>query len=150
MIKLNYDLKVGDTIFVDTSNIHANISEFQHLKSQYHTIESINEDRERRCYLDNNLVLDLEVAAYFNGTKVKNNYKTYKTNGDKVEFLPEVDEIILIGSTNWSGKIDWKTKKLWLCDYTTLGNKSGLGFSFFSCYNGGYSLENTEYWKYIR
>lgn len=146
MIKLNYDLKVGDKIFIDTSNIHAKISAFRHLPSGYHTIENIDEEMER-CHFDNDLILDLDVAAYFNGTKVKNNYRKYRTNIDKVEYLPEVDETILIGETNWEDKIDWETKELWLCDYSTLGNKSGLSFYF---YSGGCPLGNTEYWKYIK
>lgn len=138
MIKLNYNFKIGDAIHIPLDKVRANISSFQCTNISDYVIEEIDKKKES-CYLSNSLVLPFEVAAYFAGDKVDNDFISHKTT----EYLPELNETVIVKGDEFE---NWSTYKLWCTDFSMGRSKNGLDLKW---YLGGYNLNTKQIWKYI-
>jgi len=141
MVRLNYNINVGDTISIPMCSVSANISVFQHMKGIVSTVVKRIDKEKDSVYCENQIILDLDVAAYFNGEVIDDDYISHKLNSKDV-YLPNIDQTVIVKDSD----IYWRTFHMLVCDFVS-GKYNGLNFSW---YNGGWRLNSDQIWKAIK
>ena len=138
MIELNYDIKPGDTIIINTGLLNANITRFKSMRGDYECVVDSIGAEEQVVLCKDNVMLDLDVAAYFNGHAVGDDYELHATEHD--DYLPDLKKTVLFKDGG-----GWETRRLLCRDYVR-GLYDGLDFTW---YDGGGPLVVGQRWRII-